>query len=90
MVSSRGTLVNKLLTLNEIFLNLLEILSVFSLVIKSVVFDMVCLDFPSGVNDSARYIAISYTAVPILKMIGIKVILSTASLSLNMQTLVVP
>ena len=51
---------------------------------------MVCLDFPSGVNDSARYIAISYTAVPILKMIGIKVILSTASLSLNMQTLVVP
>ena len=74
MVSSRGTLVNKLLTSNEIILNLFGILSVFNLVRKSFVFDMVCLDFPSGANNSARYLAISYVVVP-------KVSLSTLSLS---------
>ena len=84
MVSSRGTLVNKLLTSNEIILNLFGILSVFNLVIKSFVFDMVCLDFPSGANNSARYLAISYVAVPILEMIGLKVGLSTPSLSLSL------
>ena len=59
MVSSRGTLVNKLLTSNEIILNLFGILSVFNLEIKSFVFDMVCLHFPSGANNSALYLAIS-------------------------------
>ena len=29
--------------------------------------------FPSGANNSARYLAISYAAVPILEMIGLKV-----------------
>ena len=76
MVSSRGTLVNKLLALKEIILNLLGILSVFNLVIKYFVFDMVCLNFPSGANNSARYLAISYVVVP-------KVSLSTLSLSLS-------
>ena len=46
MVFSRSTIVNTLLTLNEI------IFSVFNLVIKYFVFDMVCLDFPSGANNS--------------------------------------
>ena len=54
MVSSIDTLVKKLLTSNEIFLNLFGILSVFNLVIKSVVFDMVCLEFPSGTNNSTK------------------------------------
>ena len=84
MVSSRGTLVNKLLTSNEIILNLFGILSVFNLVIKSFVFYMVCLDFPSRANNSARYLPISYVAVSILEMIGLKVSLSTPSLSLSL------
>ena len=58
MVSSSGTLVNKFLISNEIILNLLKILSVFNLVIKSFVFDIVCLDFPSGANNSAKYLAV--------------------------------
>ena len=45
---------------------------------------MVYLDFPSGANNSARYLAISYVAVPILEMIGLKVGLSTPSLSLSL------
>ena len=68
MVSLRGTLVNKLVTSNEIILNLFGILSVFNLVIKSFVFHMVCLDFPSGTNNSARDLAISYVSVPVLEM----------------------
>ena len=55
MVSARRTLVNKLLTSNEIILNLFGILPFFNIVIKSFVFDMVCLDFPNGANNSARY-----------------------------------
>ena len=58
MVSSRGTLVNKLLTSNEIILNLFGILSVFNLEIKSFAFD-ICLHFPSGANNSVIYLAIS-------------------------------
>ena len=58
MVSSSGTLVNKFLISNEIILNLLKILSVFNLVIKSFAFDIVCLDFPSGANNSAKYLAV--------------------------------
>ena len=84
MVSSRGTFVNKLLISSEIILNLFGILSIFHLVIKSFVFDMVCFDFPGGANNSARYLAISYVAVPILEMIGLKVGLSTPSLSLSL------
>ena len=40
MVSSRGALVNKLLTSNEIILNLFGIFSVFNLGRKSFVFDL--------------------------------------------------
>ena len=58
MVSSRGALVNKLLTSNKIIVNLFGILSNFNLVIKPFVFDMVCLDFPSGADNSTRFLVI--------------------------------
>ena len=47
-------------------------------------------DFPGGANNSARYVVISYVAVPVLEMIGLKVSLSTPSLSLSLWTLAVP
>ena len=84
MVSSGGILVKKNLTSNEIFLNLFGILSVFNLVIKPFVFDMVCLDFPNGANNSERYLAISYVGVPVIEMIDLKINLSIPSLSLSL------
>ena len=41
-------------------------------------------DFPGGANNSGRYLVISYVAVPVLEMIGLKVSLSTPSLSLSL------
>ena len=45
---------------------------------------MVCLDFPSGANNSARYLTVSYVTVPILEMTGLKVSLSTPYPSLSL------
>ena len=84
MHSSRGALQKKLLAVNEIILNLFGILSLVNLVIKSFAFDMVCLELPSGANNFARYLAISYVAVAILETIDLKISLSTPSLSLSL------
>ena len=90
MVFSREILVNKALTSNEIIFNFVRILSFFNLVIKSFVFNLVCFNFLSGANNSARYLAISYVEFPTLEVIGLKISLSTPFLSLSLRTLAVP
>ena len=90
MVSSWGKFVNKLLISKNFILNVFGILSVFNLVIKSFVFDMGCLYFPSGANNSTRYLAVSYVAVLRLGMIGLKVSLCTPSPSLSLWPSAVP
>ena len=73
IVSSRVTFVNKLITLNDIILYFLGILSFFRPLMKSGVSTIVQSDFPNGANKFAKYFAVLYVAVPTLKIIGLNV-----------------
>ena len=73
MVSSKGTLVNKLDTSNEIRVSFAVAVHLFSSLINDRVLSTVYSDVARGARSFAKYLDVLYVAVPMFDTIGLLV-----------------